>query len=153
MIKPLNAVQNNGCDIFLVHSALGLLLIALVTVLLITLSSAMLHFLIFVLSCSLTRLSLSSSSISISVYILIWCNTFSSNSWQRVPEKIDHLHICICFIIASLLSGDERDLAIFSQALPNRNNFLRSFSGWTTFHSELIWVLVSGHTLTSLLWL
>lgn len=34
MIKPLNAVQNNGCDIFLVHSALGLLLIALVTVLL-----------------------------------------------------------------------------------------------------------------------
>lgn len=59
MIKPLNAVQNNGCDIFLVHSALGLLLIALVTVLLITLSSAMLHFLIFVLSLALSHMSIS----------------------------------------------------------------------------------------------
>ena len=48
MIKHLNAVQHNECDIFLAHSALDLLSIALVTVLLITLSSPVLHSLIFV---------------------------------------------------------------------------------------------------------
>ena len=81
MIKHLNAVQHNECDIFLAHSALDLLSIALVTVLLITLSSPVLHSLIFVLSLLLshTPRSLFSSSISIPVYILIWYNTFSSN--------------------------------------------------------------------------
>lgn len=69
MIKPLNAVQNNGCDIFLVHSALGLLLIALVTVLLITLSSAMLHFLIFVLSLALSHVYLCLHHLSLSLFI------------------------------------------------------------------------------------
>lgn len=59
MIKHLNAVQHNECDIFLAHSALDLLSIALVTVLLITLSSPVLHSLIFVLSLALTHTSIS----------------------------------------------------------------------------------------------
>lgn len=136
MIKHLNVVQHNECDIFLVHSALDLLPIALVTVLLIILSSPVLHSLIFVLALSYTHthLSLSSSSISISVYILIWCNTFSSNSLTKSTwEKIDNLHICMFYYSLLHCQGLRGTWPLF----PRHSQMeitLGLFSGWTTFH-------------------
>lgn len=75
--------------------------------------------------------------------------------WQRVHEKKENWHLHMAYYILIHCQGIERDLALFIFLPRNSQMWITSglFPGWTSFHSELIWVLpVSRHTSTSCSW-